>query len=139
MNERYSIEVNEDCVVIYGDLTIEETFDFLNFFDRKGYKSVVIGTDNSTLRLIKKGQEEVVEEQHITDLKDQIEECKILFKTEQEKHDLTKSRLKYTESLIKVLMQDSRNLVSTEQNQEFYEKLLKLKKDFPNLELPRED
>ena len=31
MRERYSIEVTDEVVEIFGDLTIEEAFDFLSF------------------------------------------------------------------------------------------------------------
>jgi hypothetical protein len=54
MNERYSIEVSDDCVLIYGDLSIRETFDFLSFFDQQGFKSVVSGHENSTLCMMTK-------------------------------------------------------------------------------------
>ena len=52
-SERYSIEVSEGTVVIYGYLTIEEMFDFMNFFDKKGYQSAIPGWENSTLLLSK--------------------------------------------------------------------------------------
>jgi len=56
-NERYSIEVSEDIVVIHGKLTIEEAFDFLNFFEKKGFDEVVVGHENSCLRLLKKNEQ----------------------------------------------------------------------------------
>ncbi len=68
-NERYSIEVSDDSIIIYGDLSIEETFDFLNFFDKKGYKSITNGDGNSALYMRRKSIDEAVQEieksQHI--------------------------------------------------------------------------
>lgn len=49
----YTIEVSDEEVSICGQLTIEEAFDFINFFDRKGYKYINEGY-NSTLLLTKK-------------------------------------------------------------------------------------
>lgn len=106
MRERYSIEVTDEIVEIYGDLTIEETFDFLSFFERKGYKSVVLGSENSTLRMMKRDQEEVIEKQYILDLKDEIEDYKRSFKIEEERHDETKEKLKSVERLLKDLMSE---------------------------------
>jgi hypothetical protein len=51
IRERYSIEVGEGIVEIHGKLTIEEAFDFLNFFEKKGFDEVGVGDENSCLRL----------------------------------------------------------------------------------------
>jgi hypothetical protein len=68
-NERYSIEVSDNSIIIYGDLSIEETFDFLNFFDRKGFKSITNGDDNSALYMRRKSIEEagreIQQQEHI--------------------------------------------------------------------------
>ena len=61
MNERYSIEVSDESVVIYGDLSIEETFDFINFFDTKGFKSIIGGYENSSLFMRRKSIEQAEE------------------------------------------------------------------------------
>ena len=52
--ERYSIEVSEGVVEIHGKLTIEEAFDFLNFFEKKGFDEVTYGDQNSCLRMLNK-------------------------------------------------------------------------------------
>lgn len=106
MHERYSIEVNDESVEIYGELTIEEAFDFLSFFDRKGYKSLILGTENSTLHMLKRDRGEVIEKQHIIDLKDEIDTYKYLFKKEQESHEKTKDKLNSIELLLKQLMSE---------------------------------
>ena len=63
MRETYFIEVTDESVEIYGELTIKETFDFLSFLERKGYKSVILGTKNSTLHMLKRDQkEEIIDE-----------------------------------------------------------------------------
>lgn len=106
MNERYSIEVNDEIVEIYGDLTIEEAFDFLSFFERKGYKSVVLGSENSTLRMMKRDQAEVLEKQHILDILEEKEYYKDCLKSEQKSHEQTSSKLKDVEKLMKQLMSE---------------------------------
>lgn len=63
--ERYTIEVNENVVYIYGYLTIREMFDHLNYFDREGYTCVCPGTENSSICLLRervKFEEEIPEE-----------------------------------------------------------------------------
>jgi hypothetical protein len=106
MHERYSIEVSDEVVEIFGDLNIEEAFDFLSFFERKGYKSVVLGSENSTLRMMKRDQKEEIIDQRVTDLKDEAEDYKRSYKIEQERHEETKSKLKDVERLLKDLMSE---------------------------------
>ena len=109
MRERYSIEVNDESVEIYGELTIEETFDFLSFFERKGYKSVILGTENSTLHMLKRDQKEEIVEERIKDLKDEVQDYKRSYKIEQERHEETKDKLKSIEQLIKDLTVEANN------------------------------
>lgn len=106
MRERYSIEVTDEVVEIYGDLTIEEAFDFLSFFERKGYKSLVLGSENSTLRLMKRDQKEEIIDQRITDLKDEVISYKRWLEREQDSHAKTNEKLKDTERLMKTMMSE---------------------------------
>lgn len=104
MRERYSIEVYDDSVEIYGELTIEETFDFLSFFEKKGYKSVILGKENTTLHLLKRDLVEEIENQRITDLKEEVVDYKEWLKTEVEEHAKTRGKLKDVELLMKQTM-----------------------------------
>lgn len=104
MRERYSIEVTDEFVDIYGELTIEETFDYLSFFERKGYKAVVIGADNSTLRMMQKDQKEEIINEKVTELKDEVTQYKRWLEREQTYHEQTKDKLKQCEMLLKTLM-----------------------------------
>lgn len=106
MNERYSIEVYDESVEIYGELTIEEAFDFLSFFERKGYKSLILGNENSTLHFLKRDQKEAIVDQRITDLKDEVTDYKKCLEKEQNKHEETKQKLKDVENLLKQLMSE---------------------------------
>ena len=106
MRERYSIEVTDEVVEVYGDLTIEETFDLLSFFERKGYKSVVLGSENSTLRMMKRDQKEEIIDQRVTDLKDEVSDYKRWLEKEQDKHEETKNKLNSVELLLKTLMSE---------------------------------
>jgi flagellar motility protein MotE (MotC chaperone) len=117
MDERYSIEVNDEIVEIYGDLTVEEAFDFLSFFERKGYKSVVLGSENSTLRMMKRDQTEVIINEKISDLKDELEMYRDHLKQEEILHCQTKEKLQDIERLLKSLMSEE------------YEKYKKLKEE----------
>lgn len=104
MHERYSIEVNDESVEIYGELTIEETFDFLSFFERKGYKSLILGKENTTLHLLKRDQAEVIHDQFILTLKEQITDYKEMYEKEIKSHHFTLERLKTVEGLMKKVM-----------------------------------
>lgn len=106
MNERYSLEVYDDVVEIYGDLTIEEAFDFLSFFERKGYKSVVLGSENSTLRMMKRDQQGEIVDERITNLKDQVVEYRGWLAKEQADHKKSTDKLKDVEDLMKNLMSE---------------------------------
>lgn len=106
MDERYSIEVFDEVVEIYGDLTIEEAFDFLNFFDKKGYKSVVLGSENSTLRMMRRSQDEVRENQRRLDIQDELDDTKSLLKKEKESNLVLRKRNDEIELLIKQLMSE---------------------------------
>jgi flagellar motility protein MotE (MotC chaperone) len=123
MDERYSIEVSDEVVEIYGHLTIEEAFDFLSFFDRKGYKAVVLGSENSTLRMMRIDQDEVRENRRRLDVEDELDSYRSLLKKEEEYHTQTKKRLQNVEDLMKLLMS------------EHYEKYKKLHKE--NMEILR--
>lgn len=107
MAQRYSIEVDQETVEIYGDLTIEEAFDFLSFFERKGYKSVVLGSENSTLRMMKRDQGEAIVNEKIAEIKDELEMYKDHLKHEESLHCHTKDKLQDVERLMKSLMSEN--------------------------------
>lgn len=106
MHERYSIQVDEESVEIYGELTIEEAFDFLSFFERKGYKSLILGTENSTLHLLKKDQKEAIVDERITNLLEQVTDYKDWLQKEKTNHEQTKEKLLDVERLLKQLMSE---------------------------------
>lgn len=113
MREKYSIEVNEDYIEIFGDLTIEETFDFLNFFEKKGFKSVVNGYENSSLRMTKIGQDEIRDNEYISSLKEDIKFYKDLLEKEKSFHAFSKKKLSDVENLLKTLMEESKDKTLT--------------------------
>jgi hypothetical protein len=98
MRERYTIEVCDYEVQIYGELTIREAFDFISFFDQQGYNKLVIGHENTTLRLIK--------EKETTESESEFDMHETLWKDEKVTSSQLRKRLKEQEDLIKVLMID---------------------------------
>lgn len=110
MNERYSIEVNDEKVIIYGDLSIEETFDFLNFYEKKGYRTVSWGYENSTLLMLHKELSEALKTEEEKEAEKRKESSEGLYEKwyEDEKleHVKTKSRVKELESLVKTICDD---------------------------------
>lgn len=114
---RYSIEVDEEIVEIYGNLTIEEAFDFINFFDKKGYKTLTVGSENSTLRLWKQDYQEFIQELRKKDKLEEEELYKSLYKKEEEIHIQTKTKLEQVESLIKLMCKEESDKVKTLKSQ----------------------
>ena len=103
LDERYSIEVGEDTVEIYGYLNIEETFDFLNFFEKKGFVNIAPGHQNSAIRMIRKNEEDRRADQLKMQRDEEDETYKFLLKKEEERHKQTQQRLLELESLIRNL------------------------------------
>lgn len=103
MRTRYSIEVTDEVVEIHGDLTIEESFDFLSFYERKGYKSVTMGDENSTLRMMKRDREECLNNQRIFDLEHELKLKENIITKEKCDHQETKDTLSHAQALIKSL------------------------------------
>lgn len=123
MHERYSIDVNDESVMIYGDLSIEEAFDFLNFFDKKGFKSLTLGSENSTISMRRKSIEQVEESvrqaEHISSEKFH----ELLHDQEKKSHEKTKTRVSELESLVKTIISDKSERIRT--LEKVNEKLLK--------------
>jgi len=121
MDERYSIEVNDDYVVIYGDLTIEEAFDFLNFFDKKGYKSLSSVYDKASICMsrnsIEQKQEEIRKAEHESDEKF----YENLYQESKERVKKLERDILSLEQLIKDLMTDEKKKQSMIQRE--YESL----------------
>lgn len=121
-NEKYSIEVSDGVVTIHGTLTVEEAFDFLSFYDKKGFDEVTWGEENSCLRLINKKvvfsekSEEIDEEEDEDDFREleislkeardeieklkkkndkQVFECKIIQRNLYDLQDLIMNLIKF--------------------------------------------
>lgn len=131
IEERYSIEVGEETVEIYGYLTIEEVFDFINFFDKKGYRSITPGCENSTIRLHKKDEVDRRQDRLKEQKEEEEESYKFLYKKEEEHHKKTKIKLEEVERLIKTLMMEEndkvKNLLKNNEKLQQYNRLLCLK------------
>lgn len=110
-DERYSIEVGDDYVEIHGDLTIEETFDFLNFFEKKGFRSVTGGWENSTLVMSRRGVEEKWEEIRKKEHIDSEAMYENLYTLQQEKEKSLNRRIDELESLMRVMFSDESDKV----------------------------
>lgn len=105
MDERYSIEVSDDTVLIYGHLSIEEAFDFLNFFDKKGFKSIDLSVDGSTLRFRRKSIEESEEEIREAEHKSSEAFYEGLYEASKQQVEKLGYKIRQLEGLIKELMQ----------------------------------
>lgn len=104
--ERYTIEVSDNFIEIHGDLTIEETFDFLNFFEKKGFKSITTGWENSTLVMSRKGVDEKWEELREKEHVESEKFYELLYNQSQEKIKVLNRRIEEVESLMRVMFSD---------------------------------
>ncbi len=122
MYERYSVEVSENIVEIFGQLTIEEAFDYLNFFEKKGYNLVIVGDENSTLRMRKIDKEEK-QDTTIQDFEGMYEK---FYNTEVQKNEILKEKIRELEILIK-------KLITHRDETKILEEVAKLKNNPPDI------
>jgi hypothetical protein len=54
---RLEIHIYDNEVIFHGIMTIVECYDFLNYFDKEGFKKIMWGEENSCLRLTRKANE----------------------------------------------------------------------------------
>lgn len=106
MYERYSIEANDESVMIYGDLSIEEAFDFLSFFERKGFKSLTLGSDNSTMSFRRKSIDQVQEDVRKVEHAESEKFYENLYSNHLENSKKIVKRNEELEQLIKEIMTD---------------------------------
>lgn len=104
MHERYSIQVGDDSVIIYGTLSIEETFDFINFFEKKGFKSITSGYENSTIYMQKESIKQIEEKNDLSEHIILEKKFENLYDEEKLKSSDFMKRIKQLEELIKDLM-----------------------------------
>lgn len=138
MDDRYSIEVGDDFVEINGDLTIEETFDFLNFFEKKGFKSITGGWENSTLVMSRKGVEEKWEEIRQKENIELESMYQDLYKQSQEENRILKRRVDEVEGLIRTMfLEESEKVKDLRKHNEILIKELKKNKLQENEEVKK--
>ena len=106
MHERYSIEVDDESVMIYGDLSMEEAFDFLNFFEKKGYNRLTLGHENSTISMMKKSIEEAQEAVRIAEHISSEKFYQSLYEQQLEDAKGHIQKIQDLESLVKKIMVD---------------------------------
>jgi hypothetical protein len=77
---RYSMEVSDYSVEVYGEITIREAFDLIHYFDQQGYTHLSIGHENSTMRITKEQIQDEKEPPNLYEvlLKDSEETCRQL-------------------------------------------------------------
>lgn len=105
-----SIEIDEECVEIFGDLTIEETMDFLMFFSSKGYEAVVLGAENSTLRMMKMDLKKRELDKQSEELTSRLNEYKEMLGKEIKSHQETKDRVQTIEAIMKTLASEKNEI-----------------------------
>ncbi len=109
MDERYSIEVNESYVEICGEITIEEAFDFINFFEKKGFKSLRSGFDEDCIICMSRTAiEEKIEHQKKIEAAEDEKFYEKLYEESTEKNHVLQNRIMHLESLIKDLMTEEK-------------------------------
>lgn len=118
MLERYTIEVGQDYVKIDGELTIRETFDFLNFFEKDGFTRVCQGDQNSTLYLIRPSGDFPCPFGCLPPEKQSDNFDKILYEQQKQENDRLRIANKQIESLIKLLLDQEKKTPEKEEKNE---------------------
>ena len=123
MDERYSIEVSDEKVFINGDLSIEEMFDYLNFFDKKGYCYVSLEEGYGAICIMKGTLQEKEESRKEKEHQQQDFLYKEMFDCEKDRCIKYQKQVEDLEHLIKELMKES-----TDKTNELKEENYKQKK-----------
>jgi hypothetical protein len=92
--------------MIYGDLSIEEAYDYLSFFERKGFKSLTLGHENSSLSFRRKSIEQVEEDVREVEHKLSEKFYENCHEAEKKEHKKTRNRVAELESLVKTIISD---------------------------------
>lgn len=106
--EKYSIEIFDTYLEIYGDLNVSEALTLIKFFYNWGFTVVAIGSQNSTLRMMKRDLDEECDNETIKDLQEELARVSMNHKTEYEAHCETRTKLRETESLMRQCIIDSK-------------------------------
>lgn len=104
IDERYSIQVADDYILFHGNMTIEEAFDFMNFYEKKGFNEVSIGEENSCLCLMKRDRQEEERSEIKKELDDVVKFHNERIKEFHTEKDDLRRRIVELESLIKTLL-----------------------------------
>lgn len=109
MHERYSIDVANDCVLIHGNISIREAFDFLSFFEQQGFNSLTYGEENSAMCLLRTSIKEMREEQV---LKEKVADdlfYETLYNSSQDEIKKLRDKISHLESLMKEMLNEEKN------------------------------
>lgn len=104
IDERYSIQFSDDYILFHGNMTIEEGFDFINFYEKKGFNEISMGHENSCLCLMKKDKESEEKTKFQKECDESISFYKTLYEGQVERNNQLKKKIIELESLIKTLL-----------------------------------
>jgi hypothetical protein len=116
-SERYSMEVSDYSVEVYGEITIREAFDLIHYFDQQGYTHLSIGHENSTMRITK---------EQIQDEKEPPNLYEVLLKDSEKTCRQLRDTLKGQDEFIRLLLSEDQLVTQDLKNE--IEKLKKEKK-----------
>lgn len=122
MEHRYTIEVSDKEISIEGRLSIEEMFDWLNYFDKQGFKSAEMSYNEGSLILHKYTIEEKEKYLKSEEKKEDDIFYEKLYNSEKEANICLMENVKYLEDLIKKLMTEEhqKRFILEEENQKLH-------------------
>lgn len=122
MEHRYTIEVSDKEISIEGRLSIEEMFDWLNYFDKQGFKSAEMSYNDGSLILHKYTIEEKEKYLKSEEKKEDDIFYEKLYNSEKEANICLRENVKYLEDLIKKLMTEEhqKRFILEEENQKLH-------------------
>lgn len=122
MEHRYTIEVSDKEISIEGRLSIEEMFDWLNYFDKQGFKSAEMSYDDGSLILHKYTIEEREKYLKSEEKKEDDIFYEKLYNSEKDEVIKLQTRVKELEDLIKNLMTEEhqKRFILEEENQKLH-------------------
>lgn len=100
MNDiRYTIEVFERTVEIFGRIPIDDLFDFIDQFKKKGFNEVIEGCEESTIRIFKN---DLIKNKQDEQIEKNIYET--FYEEEKKENESLKNRISQLESFFKLLL-----------------------------------
>jgi uncharacterized membrane-anchored protein YjiN (DUF445 family) len=100
MNEKYSIHVYDEIVEVYGNVWVKDAHHLLDFFSKQGFELIILGHENSSLRLERKNFCVDIISRKTHQLEEELEVYKEELKKEKEQREFFEDKCDTLQTLL---------------------------------------